>query len=232
MNNSPMQKVNDVQLPFFYGFYNSPLDLSEYALEDELSCYQGECKKDVTIDDLDFDWKEYQKAIVDCFVDTIKGFLPSWINAVENPELDSPKFYNFRNDEIFATVELSDDWKNQIEKFVEANHDWLKEHIKKDWSSRSGFMSFIEDDFEAFMEKVYEAEPRYISIMMQYFIEVEQESDTDDMYELITDLTIETFHFNDNERCYVFLNNEEENEPNENGYETEATTETTINNGI
>ena len=205
--------VRDVELPFFEGFYNSSYDsLSDWALEDELEYYTKECNKDITIDDLEFDFNSFNHDIVEIFTDIIKDNVPSWVEKVENPELDSPKFYNFRTDKIYATVTLKDDWREQIAEFVKTNFDWLEKRIKEDWGSRSGFVSWIHNDIGTFMENVYEAEPRYISIIMQYAMELENEDA--DMYEWMMYSTIEKFQENNCANEYVILakNDEETND--------------------
>ena len=206
--------VQDVELPFFEGFYYSSYDsLADWALEDELNYYTKECHKDITIDDLEFDFKSFSHDIVEIFTDIFKDNVPSWVEKVENPELDSPKFYNFRTDKIYATVTLKDDWREQIAEFVKTNFDWLEKRIKQDWTSRSGFDSWIHNDIGTFVENVYEAEPRYISIIMQYAMELENKDA--DMYEWMTERTIEEFENNNCANEYVILTKNDEETNNE-----------------
>ena len=87
-----MEKVKDIELPFFYGFYNSPFELNDYDIDEFISDYNeysGEA--DIDFDDLDIDYETHNKVMVDCFVESIKEHLPSWVVDIKNPELDSPK---------------------------------------------------------------------------------------------------------------------------------------------
>ena len=190
-----MEKVKDVELPFFYGFYNSPFEINDYDFIDELDYYQRELQMDnVTIDDLDVDEESYEKVIMNCFVERFKDYLPSWVVSIDEYELESPRQYNFSTDKIYATITLADDWREQIANFVKEHFNWLEERIRKDWTSRSGFHSWIENRIGEFVQKAYEPEPRYISILIGYDIELKNEGE--DMYERMVDETIEEFSEN------------------------------------
>lgn len=218
-----MEQVKDVELPFFYGFYNSPFEIGNYELESELNYYQRELHMDnVTIDDLDVDEESYEKVIMNCFVERFKDYLPSWVVSIDEYELESPRQYNFSTDKIYATITLADDWREQIANFVKEHFNWLEERIRKDWTSRSGFHSWIENRIGNFVEKLYEPEPRYISIIIGYDIELKNPSS--DMYECMTDETLEEFGCNHCIGEFIHVNNKKSNACNDNGEETTETT--------
>ena len=202
-------KINNVELPFFYGFYDSAFlngDLIDEAIDDEMEYYNIELGKNCEYDDFEFKTKEYKDVIVKTFVSVFGDYLPSWIIRIENPILDSPDYYNFRTDKIYVTAVLAKDWEKQVEKFVETNREWLVERIRKDWSSRDGFTSFISTDLEEFMDSVYALDYRYISILMQYDIELKNKSV--DMYNEMTQLTLEDFNVKFCNSEFVSMNNE------------------------
>lgn len=217
-----MEKVKDVELPFFYGFYNSPFEINDYDFIDELDYYQRELQMDnVTIDDLDVDEESYEKVIMNCFVERFKDYLPSWVVSIDEYELESPRQYNFSTDKIYATITLADDWREQIANFVKEHFNWLEERIRKDWTSRSGFHSWIENRIGEFVQKAYEPEPRYISILIGYDIELKNEGE--DMYERMVDETIEEFSENYCTNEFIYLNKDLETS-NDNSKETTETT--------
>ena len=108
-------KVN-IELPFFPGFYESDLENSDtpyWAIKEELEYYQNECDtpcKELTENDLDFDYKGYEEAVRDGWVDGFRERMPEMVLSLENVEMTSPKYYNFSTDKLWADVELKDGW--------------------------------------------------------------------------------------------------------------------------
>lgn len=202
--------VKDVELPFFYGFYNSQYendyDVDE-AIEREMDYHNNELGQATVYGDFEFDSNSYRNDIVDCFVNTLVQYLPDWVESIENPELWSPRYYNFQTDKIYVTLTLTDDWRNKVVDFFEKNAEWLKKRIKEDWTSRSGFTSFMENDYNLFLEHTMCEEPLYISTILQYAIELNEEKETEDMYEEITDETLESFYMRHCYEEYVYLQN-------------------------
>ena len=94
-------KVN-IELPFFPGFYESDLengDTAYWAIKEELQYYQEECDtpcKELTEDDLDFNYKGYEEDVRNAWVDGFREHMPEMVLSLENVEMTSPKYYNFR----------------------------------------------------------------------------------------------------------------------------------------
>lgn len=231
-------QIKDVELPFFYGFYNSQYE-NDYDIDEAIygkSAYlNSELGKKTVYGDFEFDSNSYRNIIVECFVHTLENHLPDWVEYIENPELWSPRYYNFQTDKIYVTLTLTDDWRNKVVDFFEKNAEWLKKRIKEDWTSRSGFNSYMENDYELFMEHTMSEEPLYISTILQYAIELNEEKETDDMYEEITDETLENFYKRHSYEEFVYLQNVLEEKENGTSIKTQtetnpnATNETTAN---
>lgn len=203
-------QIKDVELPFFYGFYNTQYendyDVDE-AIEREMDYHNSELGQATVYGDFEFDSNSYRNTIVECFVHTLESHLPDWVKAIENPELWSPRYYNFQTDKIYVTLTLTDDWRNKVVDFFEENAEWLRKRIKEDWTSRSGFTSFMENDYDLFLEHTMCEEALYISTILQYAIELNEKKETEDMYLEITDETLENFY---DRHCYeefVYLQN-------------------------
>lgn len=142
-----------IELPFFPGFYETDYFSSDtvyYAIQDEIEYIRdNENNPDLTEDDLDFDYESYKNDVCQAFVSTWKEYAPDDVVAdVEFDELDSPRFYNFKNDRIFAFVELVDGWKDAVRKFMDENKDWLRKRVKDDWTSYDGFCSYMSNNFD------------------------------------------------------------------------------------
>ena len=203
-------QIKDVELPFFYGFYNTQYE-NDYDIDEAIygksAYHNSELGQKTVYGDFEFDSNSYRNTIVDCFVHTLENHLPDWVEAIENPELWSPRYYNFQTDTIYVTLTLTDDWRNKVVDFFEKNAEWLRKRIKKDWTSRSGFTSFMENDYDLFMEHTMSEEPLYISTILQYAIELNEKKETDDMYEEITDEALENFYERHSYEEFVYLQN-------------------------
>jgi len=176
-----MSKIFNIQIPFFPGFYESSLmnsDTSYWAIQEELEIYlQADYRKEhpeyqiLTEDDLDFRYSDYKHDVAEAFLEAWENRAPEIVLSAENPSIDSPRYYNFRNDELFADVELRDDWKDVMHQFIASNYDWLQERIREDWTSYDGFMSFMSNDIDEWDSHLFEEEDeRYISTMLAYMM--------------------------------------------------------------
>ena len=169
-------KVN-IELPFFPGFYESDLENSDtpyWAIKEELQYYREECDtpcKELTEDDLDFDYKGYEEEVRNAWVDGFRERMPEIVSSLEGVEMTSPRYYNFETDRLWADVELRDDWMDEMRHFIASNYDWLKERIHEDWTSYDGFMSFMENDVDKWEEHLFrEQDGRYISTMIGHMM--------------------------------------------------------------
>lgn len=93
------------------------------------------------IEDLNVNWEyvDYKKTYENyakCFVDYINFSLNQKLNYVE---LDSPKYYNFRNDKIIVSINEIDKY-NLIQQY--RNDDQFVEWVNEASASRDGFTSF------------------------------------------------------------------------------------------
>lgn len=136
-----MKRV-DIELPFS-GFYESwHSNRIDDALEGGFN-YDHVTGEEVEVPDIwgaDFDNKaiemEYCEAYVNAFADKFEldlGF----------EQLESPKYYNYSTDRIFASIPLRQ--INKIRKEVEKNKKW-PQYIKENFSSYDGFSSNYEND--------------------------------------------------------------------------------------
>jgi hypothetical protein len=179
----------NIELPFFPGFYESDLensDTSYWAIKEELEYYQNDYAYDnpdeqaiytqLTKDDLEFDYAEYEKDVRDAWVKSFRSRVPEFVLSVEDVEMTSPKYYNFETDRVWADVELRDDWMDAVREFMVENADWLRDRIKEDWTSYDGFWSFVPNNVDKFEYEYYNKGERHkdmlIDIMLEwYFLE-------------------------------------------------------------
>ena len=169
-------KMN-IELPFFPGFYESDLengDTAYWAIKEELDYYRNECDtpcKELTEDDLDFDYEKYREDVRGAWVDAWKDHAPEIVLSVDNVTMWSPRYYNFDTDRVYADVELREDWMDEMRHFIALNYDWLQERIHKDWTSYDGFCSFMSNDVDEWPSYLFEEmDSRYISTMIGYMM--------------------------------------------------------------
>lgn len=169
-----------INVPFFPGFYESSLmnsDTSYWAIKEELDYIKDELSddhpeyKNLTEDDLDFRYSDYETDVAHAFLDAWFNHAPSIVEDVEYEGIDSPKYYNFRNDELYATITLKEGWEDVMRRFMQENAEWLTERIKDDWTSYDGFMSFMENDIKEWGKYLFEDhDERYIATMLAYMM--------------------------------------------------------------
>ena len=200
-----MKKNFEIQLPFFCGFYESPLyncdTLYWETTENEMEYWRDRFDDEtLTANDLDIDFprftEECAKAYMDAFFNNAD--CPGFIKSMEFSKIVSPSYYNFETDRLFVNVEFEEDWRDKVKTFMDENKEWLTERIKKDWSSRDGFFSFMNNTYEGWYEELQsdDADERYIGVMIGYIMYCANEDIYDD---LITD-TLENFYISE----YIF----------------------------
>ena len=108
-----------------------------------------------TFEYVTIDMKEYESQIVGA----AKGFISENVLPImkkyglENilvEEIHSPKEYNFTDDCLYFTVEMSPDWRSKMHDYL---NDFRKEskfqkYIEEHWYSRDGFWSWMPQSFD------------------------------------------------------------------------------------
>lgn len=198
-----MKNQFEIQVPFFCGFYESPLYNSDTLYcevhdEDNLEYYKGRFDDDtLTEDDLDIDFKAYKTDCCKVYIDAFYNSMdcPDFIESMEFVELSSPRYYNFETDRLFAKVTLSENWRDKVKEFMDENKEWLTDRIAAEWTSRDGFLSYIDNTYDYWYNELQKDEPdvRYLSAMIGYMMLMENK---DIYYDLIMD-TLDSLYINE-----------------------------------
>lgn len=201
--------ICNIELPFFPGFYETDLENSDtayWAIKEELQYFQEECNTpcpELTEDDLDFNYSDYEKDVREQWADGWKDNAPEIVLSVQNITMWSPRQYNFNHDRLYADVELADNWMDEMRHFIGLNYDWLKERIHEDWTSYDGFCSFMSNDVDEWPSYLFEEQDdRYISTMLGYMMYREN----DNIYNNLVEYALEDIYAG----SYVFLTDEGE----------------------
>lgn len=208
-----MKKNFEIRLPFFCGFYESPLYNSDTlyweTTEDEMEYWRERFDDEtLTADDLDIDFPRFKEECAKEYMDVFfnNADCPDFIKSMEFSEIVSPPYYNFETDKLYVNVEFEEDWRDKVKSFMDENKKWLTERIKEEWSSRDGFCSFMDNTYDGWYEELQkdDADERYIGVMIGYIMELANK----DIYnDLITD-TLEDFYISE----YIFNTKEKKEE--------------------
>ena len=174
--------VSDCVLPFFPGFYGGWFDLtylieteSELMYDEYISVIGEENAERVQLSTDDFEPTEsainaYKKGIAERFLHILNEYVPDWVDGFEFTGIESPRSYNFSNDKVICDIFLKKGWEKDVESFIEENIEDLREDIRNDWSSRSGFLSFIDNDVYNWYDKIMEEPSLYLPLLITYAI--------------------------------------------------------------
>lgn len=147
-----MTKTNETWLPMFPGFYETYLDprnirLTEY-IYNKIKIRNNIYFLDLESDELEeflwnkaFQYKDYEYNIAEQYVDVVGRALLE-LNLIEDIEfqsISSPKYYNFSNDSINISVNISPE---RIRKKVEEHYSEIKERLAELYSSHPGFIPY------------------------------------------------------------------------------------------
>lgn len=154
----------EISLNDFDGFYNSYIDISEY-IDDELLSPEEQER---------INWAKTEanvsKAYLDLWKDKNSEILKELEIEIEFKQVDSPREYNFRTDELVCMVKFNFD--NLKTKFIAKteNDKNFAEFISGNYKSYSGFCSFYSHDSRDWLGEYLE-EDNFDNIIFQGFLE-------------------------------------------------------------
>lgn len=132
----------------FEGFYESGLYDSDrlYWVNEN----QNECNEDNPTE-WDIDFPKFQKEVCEEVAYLLGKYTRGKIiSKIEFVKLDSPKEYNYRTDRLVLNVEYDE---RELSYFLQRNKEDFDNYLRTNWSSRPGFISFVENSYEEFMKE-------------------------------------------------------------------------------
>lgn len=183
-----MKKI--ITLPVFSGFYGTHF---------ECDCEETIIEDGKTSDDYEFDYKEYHDRVARACVGKVEAKLhelglPCSITFLR---LDSPREYNFRNDEIVVLIRLLvSDLKVLIKDVKENYLNEFEAYLIENHKSRDGFCSFIphtsKEWFKTCLKKDYERFDCCLSSFLHFYLSANDYNDFE-LYTEIDDVTSYVF---------------------------------------
>ena len=165
--------TKELYINVFYEFYESIFCNSDQFIDIELddknillNKYPFLNKNDIEVY---YDFENFEnykndisKEFSNLYLELIKDLLP--FDIIENPNfllelkdsyIDSPKYYNYRTDKNGLFIKTNYTTLNLIKNYV-LSFDNMKEYIFKKNSSYDGFISFLSNDFNEWINKPIE----------------------------------------------------------------------------
>lgn len=175
-----MKTTIEIKVLGFTGFYQGIWDQSENEWRETHEMKYGDYEDFESLHMIE-DWgfpenyhEEVGKLFAEEYVDMINEVLGLNVKLIKS-DVSSPREYNFRTDEIYATIEI-DDYDAMIERLSSIASDSvyrteLADIIKKNHSSCSGFISFMSNDIEEWFGLITDpGNDHYVSYMIGYLM--------------------------------------------------------------
>lgn len=142
----------DTWLPVFSGFYGTIWE-TDNDEEMEIENINEKRRENgilqvITWDDIEWDFKGYQNQVVEGMTNAIGHELQrlGMIEGFKFQKLVSPREYNFRNDSIDVSFEISRRNVIKIGAYLEKNLEAFKEYLKEKYTDGPGFFSSYQPD--------------------------------------------------------------------------------------
>lgn len=98
-------------------------------------------------DDTEFDHKQYVKDLAEHQVDILNNYTNDIVKSFKVTGAYSPSYYNFSTDNSELQIELVG---SKLLDYIKANLTEFKEYLNEEFTSRSGFSSFVPNNWTEF----------------------------------------------------------------------------------
>lgn len=169
----------------FTGFYSTKWGaLIDSAVEDEKARMRDrydipeELEGELTTTS---EWNcKAEKEIGEAYAEVYVGLIEQYLgikSTIKSIEIDSPTYYNYRNDRLLINVGFEMDYIDLVHKLMELSlryRDELLRIIEEEHTSCSGFISFMSDDFDEWKDIMMEEDSvncrPYIDCLISYLL--------------------------------------------------------------
>ena len=158
---------NDQQI--FCGLYESTLYNSG------TDTYLAEVLADEDTPDkveVDYDFNEFTKAAGEACVESLETELYSHdvITGMSYAGMHSPKFYNYDTDKVLIDVDYN--FIKLVKYCRHTNKDKFNQYLKDNYTSYSGFVSFVENSVEGFFSKDWfnSHKDMAVQVMIEFYL--------------------------------------------------------------
>lgn len=170
--------INETQgyIQAFEGFYES-----RWTPDEEI---YRECEMEGLEEDVDFtfNYTEYKNDVCKKYTSVWEQMLQDYIHKdmeLEFVGISSPRFYNYDTDHCDTIVKFTQEAKDAFIAKIRKHRDLIAGWIKEDFTSYSGFISFLENDIRQWNEtRLFDDtkelhQPAYLYCMLHYVVKAE-----------------------------------------------------------
>lgn len=154
----------------FEGFYESNLFNSdtEYYINQLLQDEEHP-------EEVEIDFNPYCEAVAKYVAGLLQDYCVLYrhddvIKDIKYLSISSPRFYNYTTDKLNLEIDFN---MNNLKKFIKENKEDFNLYLKDNFTSYDGFISFIDNNYNDFMDKFYNdptEKDRSLNVMLEYYI--------------------------------------------------------------
>lgn len=166
-------------LPIFTGFYGSFFE--DYLNHLEEMEYEYLAENGIQDEQPEFDYKQFYG---DCSYEMMYKVceLLTDLNVIDNynfVDLQSPREYNFTNDDIIIDYVLTEANVSNIKSYIDDNYDAFALYIRDKYTSYSGFYSFHSNDAREWVYSLMECleDEHKLGSILNFILENEDTSE-------------------------------------------------------
>ena len=169
-----MKTIFTTRVMTFPGFNESVLENSD-MVDSNLKSFVKDLhdkhpKLKVNVDDdVEIDYKEYEKEISNVWVRSYASSMPSFVKSCEFDFLLPPQDH-FSTDELYVKIELADNWLDHMKAFIAQNREWFEKRIADDWTPRKGFQPYIENNLDDWLKGLEDEVGSCVGLTLAYMI--------------------------------------------------------------
>lgn len=169
----------------FTGFYGTRLgDLYESLFDSEIDYYKSELGVDIDTDKdvVNNGFEDFKRNVCENYISHYGDIIDDFAR-LEYVGINSPLFYNYRNDAIVYKIIITDEQIEKLIIYAKENKELFAEEIKSNWSDSVGFHSFLSNNIDEWFADIEERKGKYddyIEMLLWYVaLDREFEFDTD-----------------------------------------------------
>lgn len=197
---------NSIQtwLPVFPGFYGTDFEANEDQEIEHITDERGNLPE-LPYDAYKFNYSKYQDEIGSCACDVMLIDLQDFITDIDFESVNCPKEYNFGNDSIHCTIQLSEDNKIEIIAFLTNHYKQFSKYLQDNYTSGPGFTSSYSNDIEHWLYPGLLDQEHELGAVLQFIWYQEHENDgeskenaeSDFHYEVVEGISLECENYDD-----------------------------------
>lgn len=192
INRKAASATVEFEVPGFWGFYESEYTYFPETTNDALfEFFNDPDDMDSKSEELftkflnnEFDYSrsaQFEKNVGEYYTDNfdkmMKDAIPSWKGSIF-VEIESPRYYNYSSDRIFAKTVIDDAVAEEIKEYIESNKAAFDNFISDKFRVRDGFIPFYSNDPDQWMKSLEDMDHNELCAVFEFIL-----SNEDDVFE-------------------------------------------------